>query len=242
MDDMLVGEVRTALQVLTLMATVATGLLLRLAHRSYTRLRTLEQAQDPPLRDLPEAGTEVVVDGNAEAGPDGLLTAPYSGAACVWYRIEVWDRRPNPDTYHERIHHTLLYTRQSRTPFTLRDRTGAVLCEPHDVSGDRLPLTHESFEPEEGEPIGAGAPAERVATGSGCTLREWAIAPGTRLLVHGTVARRNGGVVVCADEEEGLLISTRPAPMFRDAQRMTILCVSTAFAASLTGFLWSLFT
>ncbi|MGW8529478.1 GIDE domain-containing protein [Nocardiopsis sp. NPDC055824] len=237
MDDMLVGEVRTSLQVLALVATAVTGLLLRLAHRAHTRLRTLEQAHAPPLRDLPAPGTEVAVDGNAETGPDGLLTAPYSGVSCVWFRIEVWDRSPNPDTYHERIRHTLLYSRQSRTPFTLRDRTGAVLCEPDRAAGDRLPLTHESFEPGEGG--GGGTPsAEHVAPDSGRVFLEWAIVPGTRLLVHGTVACRDGRTVIRSTDEDTLLVSTRPAPEFRDAQRMTILFTALAFAASLAGFVW----
>ncbi|WP_285730254.1 GIDE domain-containing protein [Nocardiopsis sp. ATB16-24] len=241
MDDMLVGEARTAMQLLALLATVITGSLLRYAHRAHTRLRTLEQAQNPPLRDIPEPGTEVVVDGNADAGPDGLLTAPYSGVACVWYRIEVWDRRPGPDAHRGRMRHTLLHMRQSRAPFVLRDRTGSVLCDPDHTAGDRLPLTHEVSETEEEEePIGTElVHTERVATDSECTFREWAIAPGTRLLVHGTVARGTYGTVIRASGEDALLISTRPAPLLKDAQRVTILLTTTAFAVSLGVFLWS---
>jgi hypothetical protein len=243
MDHAFVGDARTALQLLALLATVLSGCLLRRSFRARDRLGELRQALSPPLRNLPDMGTSVLVSGAAEAGPLGLLTAPYSGARCVWYRIEVWDRGPALGSRYEGMRSSLVSAEQSSAPFLLRDRTGAALCHPRGAVADRIPLTHDSFEPDAEGPPSADTTQARGAflaptVTPGRTYREWSLAPGTRLLVHGTVYTWDG-VSVIAGPPGGLpMISTRTAPQLRDAYRTTEVLHWSVFLASSTAFVW----
>ncbi|MDT0328613.1 GIDE domain-containing protein [Nocardiopsis lambiniae] len=246
MDDVFVGEARTAFQLLALLATVLSGFLLRRALRAHAWLKDLRRAVSPPLRDLPEAGTPVLVSGVAEAGSDGCLTAPYSGTRCVWYRVEVWERRPEPGTRYESPRLRMLSSEQSGVPFVLRDRTGAARCYPREVTMDRIALTHSSrvAAREERAPADAGteADAETVPTALEHSYQEWSIAPGTPLVVHGTVYPWDGGVVIAASPEGRLLFSTRTAPQLRDAYRTMEFIGSAVFLLCSASLVWLILT
>ncbi|CAL9367181.1 hypothetical protein SUDANB121_00794 [Nocardiopsis dassonvillei] len=241
MDDAFVGDARTAFQLLALLATVLSGCLLRRSFRARARLRELRRAESPPLRDLPDAGTPVLVSGTAGAGPLGLLRAPHSGTGCVWYRAEVWEHRPDPGSRYEGLRSTLVSVEQSSAPFVLGDRTGTVRCYPRKAVADRVPLTHAFFAADADEapavPAGGADPVPPPMTPGRCH-REWAIVPGAHLLVHGTVYTWDGAAVVADPPGGSLTLSTRTAPQLRDAYRTSEFVHWGVFLASSTVFVW----
>lgn len=240
MDDAFVGDARTAFQLLALLVTVLSGCLLRRSFRARARLRELRRAQSPPLRDLPDAGTPVLVSGTAGAGPLGPLRAPRSGAECVWYRVEVWERRPDPSSRYEGLRSVLVSAEQSSAPFVLSDRTGSVRCYPREAVADRIPLTHASFaaEPGEASAVLIGGPDPEPPMTPGRCHREWSVAPGAHLLVHGTVYTWDGAAVVADPPGGRLTLSTRTAPQLRDAYRTSEFTHWGVFLASSTVFVW----
>ncbi|WDZ93399.1 GIDE domain-containing protein [Nocardiopsis sp. HUAS JQ3] len=245
MDDMFVGGSRTAFQLLALLATVLSALLLSRELRTRARSHRMRGSRTPPLRDLPRSGTPVLVDGNAVPGPSGPLVAPYSGTRCVWYRTEVWDHRPAEDSHHERLRVTLVHTEQSEAPFRLRDRTGSAWCHPRGAVTDKVDLTHDSFVV---DPLAEGAfgrtearrelRPEHAHSSAGRSYREWAVAPGTRLLVNGTAYEWNGETLVASSCDGYLLLSTRTAPQLYDAHLTRQVLAGAAFLGSLALTLW----
>lgn len=243
MDDAFVGEARTAFQLLSLLATALSGFLLRRTLRGRPRLRELREALAPPLRDLPPPGAAVLVGGTVAAGPSGRLRAPYSGAGCVWYRTEEWEYRTSAGGRYGRARAALVRVRQSRTPFVIRDRTGSVRCYPRGAAADRVPATHDSFEPEAGEEPSRTArhdSASAFADGRpGRVLREWSLAPGTRVVVYATVYTWDGAPVIAGAPGGRLLLSTRTAPQLREARGLREAVGWAAFLAALGALAWS---
>ncbi|MEU3017203.1 MULTISPECIES: GIDE domain-containing protein [unclassified Nocardiopsis] len=248
MDDLFVGGARTAFQLLSLLASVLTGLLFARVTRARAGVLRPHGAQDPPLRDLPRSGTAIVVDGNAVPGVSGPLTAPYSGAGCVWYRTEVWEHRPDERSRYARLRTTLVAAEQSDAPFRLQDRTGRAWCYPRGAVADGVARTHDSFV---ADSLEEGAPGCRVAGGepgaagyehsaAGRSYREWSVPPGTRLLVSGVSYGWNGEAVVASSPDGYLLLSTRTAPQLRDAHRTRQVLAGAAFLGSLAATVWLL--
>ncbi|SHI59532.1 E3 Ubiquitin ligase [Nocardiopsis flavescens] len=242
MDDAFVGEARTAFQLLSLLATALSGFLLRRTLRGRPRLRELREALAPPLRDLPPPGAAVLVGGTVAAGPSGRLRAPYSGARCVWYRTEEWEYRTSAGGRYGRARATLVGVRQSRTPFVIRDRTGSVRCYPRGAAADRIPATHDSFEPEAREEpwrVHHGHAWASPEGRPGRAFREWALAPGTRVVVHATVYTWDGSPVIASAPDGRLLLSTRTAPQVREAHGLRETVGWAAFLGALGALAWS---
>jgi hypothetical protein len=247
MDDMFVGGSRTAFQLLALLATVLSGLLLARVLRARARSKRMHTAQAPPLRDLPRSGTAVVVNGNAVPGASEPLVAPYSRTRCVWYRTEVWEHRPSESSPYERLRTTLVSEEQSEAPFLLEDRTGSAWCYPRGAVTDKIALTHDSFVV---DPLTEGVldrtetrrelRPEHAHSSTGRSYREWSIAPGTRLLVNGTAYEWNGNALIASSPDGYLLLSTRTAPQFHDAHRTRQVLAGAAFLGSLAVTLWLL--
>jgi hypothetical protein len=240
MDDVLVGGPQTSLQLLALLITVLSALLLSREVRARARWKRLYGAHTPPLRDLPGSGSAVLVDGNAVAGTPAPLAAPYSGTPCVWYRAEVWEHRPHGGARDRRLRMRLVGAEQSEAPFVLEDRTGSAWCYPRGAAMDRIALTHESFVVDS---LAEGTfnrterkreiQPEQAHSSAGRTYREWSIAPGTRLLVNGTAYEWNGHRLVASSADGYLLLSTRTAPQLRDAHRTRWFLALLAFLGSL---------
>jgi hypothetical protein len=247
MDDMFVGGTRTAFQLLALLATGLSALLLARVLRTRARSTRMRRSRTPPLRDLPASGTPVLVDGNAVPGSSGPLVAPYSGTGCVWYRTEVWDHRPGEGSRHDRLRVSLVHAEQSEAPFLIEDRTGRAWCHPRGAVTDKVPLTHGSFVV---DPLAEGALGraetgwelrpEHAHSSTGRSYREWAIAPGTRLLVNGTAYEWNEGTLVASSSDGYLLLSTRTAPQVYDAHLTRRVLAGAAFLGSLAATLWLL--
>ncbi|WP_435108378.1 GIDE domain-containing protein [Nocardiopsis synnemataformans] len=245
MDDMFVGGSRTAFQLLALLATVLSALLLSRVLRTRARFRRIRGARTPPLRDLPRSGTSVLVDGNAVPGSSGPLVAPYSRTRCVWYRTEVWDYRPGEGSHHERLRTTLVHAEQSEAPFLLEDRTGSAWCYPRGAVTDKIALTHDSFVV---DPLAEGAfgrtetrrelEPEHAHSSTGRSYREWAVAPGTRLLVNGTAYEWNEDTLIASSSDGYLLLSTRTAPQLYDAHWTKQVLAGVVFLGSLAVTLW----
>ena len=239
MDDAFVGEARTAFQILALAATVLSGFLLRRALRARARLKELHQALAPPLRDLSHPGSPVLVSGSTAAGPSGWLHAPYSGTRCVWFRTEEWQHEAIPGRRYEGVQASLVAVRQSQAPFVLEDRTGAVRCYPHGATTDKIALTHDSFAAEGQESLAGPAGGDTDRRRPGRLYREWSLAPGARVVVHGTVYTWDGTPVIASSPDGRLLLSTRTAPQLRDAYGTREFIGWTVFLGALGALLWS---
>ncbi|MFC9089783.1 GIDE domain-containing protein [Nocardiopsis dassonvillei] len=247
MDDMFVGGTRTVFQLLSLLATVLSALLLSRVLRTRARSTRMRRSRTPPLRDLPRSGTPVLVDGNAVPGSSGPLVAPYSGTRCVWYRTEVWDHRPGEGSRHERLRVSLVHAEQSEAPFLIEDRTGSAWCHPRGAVTDKVALTHDSFVV---DPLAEGALGraetrwelrpEHAHSSTGRSYREWAIKPGTRLLVNGTAYEWNEDTLIASSSDGYLLLSTRTAPQVYDAHLTRQVLAGAAFLGSLAATLWLL--
>jgi hypothetical protein len=247
MDDMFVGGTRTAFQLLALLATGLSALLLARVLRTRARSTRMRRSRTPPLRDLTGSGTPVLVDGNAVPGSSGPLVAPYSGTRCVWYRTEVWDHRPGEGSRHDRLRVSLVHAEQSEAPFLIEDRTGSAWCHPRGAVTDKVPLTHDSFVV---DPLAEGALGraetrwelrpEHAHSSTGRSYREWAITPGTRLLVNGTAYEWNEDTLVASSSDGYLLLSTRTAPQVYDAHLTRQVLAGAAFLGSLAATLWLL--
>ncbi|GLU47822.1 GIDE domain-containing protein [Nocardiopsis ansamitocini] len=240
MDDLLVPA-----QVLTLLAAVLSLFPLNRAIKA-RRLRTdLLQTPHLPIGSLATAcsreGTiPVVVDGNAEPGPQGILHAPQSGRACVWYRVEVWSHRPKNGHPGNRIHVTRTTVRQSSRSFALRDRTGEVACRPGRAEPRLTGSIHQEFVPDPGRVpdaprhLGPRDP-ERTETSlePGKSYRERAVSPGARLLVRGHARIDGETVVLEGTDEEPLFFSTLSEPHLLEANQRREIVGFTLLPATL---------
>ncbi|WP_436786216.1 hypothetical protein [Yinghuangia sp. YIM S10712] len=185
------------------LATAPTGLCL-----SRARLMT--------CADAAHADGRVVVFGAVEPLPDGLVRAPVSGRACVWFTsaaVEYWVEQ-EPARVRDfdgdgPLHHSELRparrgrgrteVRSSDRPFLLRDDTGAVVVDPVGLRAVRLPVASR-------DTVGGGVPqdgvvavdfgARRMRRVSRCDRSETVLAAGERVYVSGRVERRPDGVVL----------------------------------------------
>jgi len=88
--------------------------------RNLRRARMIEDVPTARVRSAPQGYIEL--EGVAEAGPDGLLSTPLTGADCCWYRYKVEKR-------HGKGWRTL-DQEASAAPYVLRDDTGVCLVYP----------------------------------------------------------------------------------------------------------------
>jgi hypothetical protein len=122
---------------------VATGLALRAVARVMaapapalveraSRLRAAKRFADAAL------GEDVVVVGTVEAGPEGPLTAPISGIAAAWVRVETTEER---SADHDAGFQTVSTRRSSRAFHVVSSSVARVLVRPGDCDVDGLSTT-----------------------------------------------------------------------------------------------------
>ncbi|QBI52178.1 GIDE domain-containing protein [Streptomonospora litoralis] len=198
------------------------------AMRARAHRRSLQTTPNYTLGRLAEVDelpgwTEVLAD--AAAGPEGLLTSPYSQTECVWFRVEVVHHHYGDETG-DRLELSPVFDLHSHEPFGLTDVTGSATCRPHWIHVEHADLVHDRFDEGAVPPTDALSPphlesGERgVCTAStqvagpaaltpGCTFREWVIRPGERIFVRSFPHRTDDGeVVLVGREETPMTIST----------------------------------
>jgi hypothetical protein len=210
---------------------------------------------------VPSTG-RVSLDGRAEAGPHGLLTAPLSGRPCVWYRsvvTEHWseldrslvrdfdrdgylDRSEADAATRERRHTS---TDASTQPFLLRDATGQVLVDPRGMTADRLTRSlrtsdrgqAQGYFPDNTVPIERAGFGVGRASGRGRSRfdrEETLLAPGTPVSVTGQVVRHPDGTMAVGGA--GLVVSSRgPAELRSEHLARARLARAAAVVAALAG-------
>lgn len=90
--------------------------------------RTLRAARPWPIAELPEDTLGRVIGRAAQL--DGVLTAPITGRTCVFYVVEVLEKRGKS--------HATLIREETGVPFVLTDDSGRAIVDP---TGAKLALT-----------------------------------------------------------------------------------------------------
>ncbi|NYE45109.1 hypothetical protein HDA32_000229 [Spinactinospora alkalitolerans] len=180
------------------------------------------------------AGARAVVSevvGQAEPGPAGPLTAPFSGSPCVWYRTEVVrhyrkrvrDGKGNHRTQNRR---ETVEKNASHQPFQIRDTTGRVAFDPAGADVDSPAKSHQRYErgsqrrataqAAQGGSGGIAQVAEQavrwLGDGSGTkgyTYREWILRPEQRLFALGQVRPHGSELVMSRPDDRPFVLSTR---------------------------------
>ncbi|KIH99372.1 hypothetical protein LP52_07650 [Streptomonospora alba] len=221
-------EVAETLQLITLILVGVGAFLWWRAMQARSHRLKLQTTPNYPLgrlADMEELPARAEVLAEAAAGPEGLLTSPYSQTECVWFRVEVVHHHYSDETG-DRLELSPVFDLHSHQPFTLTDVTGSALCRPHWVEVEHADLVHDRFDEGVVPPTDALSPphledAERgVVTAStkvagpaaltpGCSFREWVIPPGERIFLRAFPHRDDdGGVVLMGGEDEPMTIST----------------------------------
>lgn len=145
--------------------------------------------------------TRCLLAGTTGPGPEGPLTAPFSGRPCVWYRVSVTqtyqvvtevqtNRRDNsePPTVRRTTTHTEpLFDRRSRAVFQVRDDTGAVHVDPRGAIIEGVSTSYDGpVRPTTPEAEEIAVPDRDDATAR-VRYTEESIAAGTKLYLRGDV-------------------------------------------------------
>ncbi|GAA4897497.1 GIDE domain-containing protein [Streptomonospora salina] len=221
-------EVAETLQLITLLLVGVGAFLWWRAMKARSHRLKLQTTPNYPLGSLAEVEalpTRAEVLAQAAAGPEGLLTSPYSQTECVWFRVEVVHHRYSDETG-DRLELSPVFDLHSHQPFALTDVTGSAECRPHWLTVEHADLVHDRFAEGTVPPADALSPphsdeedpdartagtkvAGPAALTPGCSFREWVIHPGERIFLRAFPHRTDdGGVVLMGSEEEPLTIST----------------------------------
>jgi hypothetical protein len=203
----------------TLQATLAAaGRTIRDLRAWHTVRRALPRTCQDLLDRLAAAGggrpSEVVA--RATAGPAGTLTAPLSGAECVWYAVRAserfWAYGPGP-AGPRKVERTVEAAEHVSGPLAIEDDTGSALVDP---TGARLLLgdpAFSGFDARDGgdgrlyarmtELLGAPPRLRHRRMTIGLLVEEWAIVAGEELRVVGRASGRDGAVAPNAGAGDG---------------------------------------
>jgi hypothetical protein len=164
-------------------------------------LRRDRFAADTPLAHIRSAAQGYVhLEGEAGPPPEGPITAPLSGLACVWWDYKIEERRRVGNNNHEWC---VVDSATSVAPFSLHDADGECLVGP--VGADVTATSHETWYGESPRPAclpgleGRGWSPER-----NYRYTERVIPPGTRLTVLGELRSRS--VVASIEQEVGKVV------------------------------------
>ncbi|HEY3015931.1 MAG TPA: GIDE domain-containing protein [Nocardioides sp.] len=178
------------------------------------RMLGVETSTTGTLRQLHEAATAAAgmnafseiaeVDGTAQPGPGGPLTAPISGTPCVWWRQRV--TRRYRDRYTDS--HGRRQTREreeeinddrSRDPFVVRDIEGDIVVVPTtNVQAARKSVSEfrDHHSERQGAQIKVGSFSLSLPSSGDDTIgyeyEEWVLTPETRVFVSGEATDRGG--------------------------------------------------
>jgi hypothetical protein len=161
----------------------------------------------------------VEVEGAADPGPAGPLTAPLSGTPCVWHRTVITRsyRKWETDDEGKRREVTgtnVVHDRHSTEPFTIVDVSGQVPVYAGDLRPDGAERVLSEREHGRGpfagraKSIGASGLGSGPGTTESHLFEEWVIRPGTNLYVLGAV-RGSEGVAIRKPRSSPFIISTR---------------------------------
>jgi hypothetical protein len=171
--------------------------------------------------------------GRARPGPEGVLTAPFSGEPCVWYRaatIRVEQKYLDEHGYEPR--QTVESETASTAPFLLADSSGEVLVDVRGVDHAELCVPgQESFHRDDPDP-------RSHRREEGRHHHEWLIAPDEQLYVLGTPQLQGGWVTLARPRRGGLplLVSQRSEDELlgsssKDANTLTALALALGVVA-----------
>ncbi|MFD0776303.1 hypothetical protein ACFQZ2_20410 [Streptomonospora algeriensis] len=253
-------EVAETLQLITLLLVGVGAFLWWRAMQARSHRLQLQTTPNYPLGMLAEAEelpAKAEVLAEAAAGPEGLLTSPYSQTECVWFRVEVVHHHYS-DESGDRLELSPVFDLHSHQPFTLTDVTGSALCRPHWIEVEHADLVHDRFEAgavpptdalspphlDSGE-AGAGTASTKVAGPAaltpGCTFREWVVHPGERVFLRAFPHRGDdGGVVLMGGEEEPITLSTHTEQELIRADRSKEVVGFTALPVALVLLVFAL--
>jgi hypothetical protein len=189
-------------------------------------------------------GTDALAECDGRADAQSLLTAPFSGQPCVWYRSTVshiywaWENH-NGERRRERKKRTVSEQR-SDAPVTLTDDSGTVLVDPRDATIDHPRKVFDEFEKEgsTGFSLDLGTLTVNRGDTIGFQREEWIIGPGEQLYVLGGVSDHTGDVAITkpATDRGELLISTRSEEqILGSTQRLKLGLFAGAGLAMVTG-------
>ncbi|MGW5679579.1 GIDE domain-containing protein [Streptomyces sp. NPDC003860] len=180
----------------------------------------------------PGQGIRCAVQGAAEPGSAGLLTAPLSGQPCVWFLITVrekWrtvekDEGREVSTRHDKLRRTV----DSPPQFCVRDATGLAVVN---FAGTAVDEPEQSYvrtlsatESPDPELPAVQVKADRAKRDHTITWREVIVPPGRTVYVVGKGSRHleTGHVVMGKPDRGPFIVSTLPGAEFRErtVQRM----------------------
>lgn len=199
------GYLIAALLLLLVAAGLAWGA--RSSAQRHENLSVTETVDVATLRELHRTATaaagrdafRLVVDleGTAQPGPSGPLTAALTGAECVWHKhsvvrkdqvVDIEDgKRVTRNREETESDHT------TETPFVVRDASGEVVVVPSRAVDCAEQTVDDFVRSGPGERHGGFGNRGRTIGRKRC---EWLLRPGTRIFVHGEAVDRAGELVV----------------------------------------------
>lgn len=230
-----------------LVLLAVSGFLGWLAYKHARRADQMAATATVRCADAVAGRCEVV--GQAQPGPTGTLTAPFSGVTCVWHRSTVtehyWDtewRGTGSNRRRERVRKTRQVSDdRSAHPFHIDDGSGHVGVHP---DGAHVDAPHQVFD--RFRHAGPGAGGWDLSIGPiqlgggdrtiGWAYEEWVIWPGQRLYALGDADAVGGFLVLRRPAEGELVLSTRSeAELSLTTRRNMYLAGAGAAVAGILG-------
>jgi E3 Ubiquitin ligase len=212
-------------------ATVQAGLVAagRKVESLRTR-RTVKKARPRTLIDLVDAGAAPRktrpsgVYARAIAGPEGTLTAPFSGTECVWYVVRAserfWAYGPGPFGP-KKVERSINAADHVSGPLTIVDDTGSVQVDPTGAQFDLGEPAFSDFDAREGgdgrlyaqmsELIGTPLRVRHRRMTIGFLIEEWIVTADDELHVVGNVRDDEGNVVLAKTGRRPFVVARQAA-------------------------------
>lgn len=206
--------------VFALVFLVVSGVLGWMALKQQRRAEVMAATATVRCGDAIAGRCEVV--GQAQPGDGGTLTAPFSGATCVWHRSTVtehyWDtewRGTGSNRRRQRVRKTRQVSdERSAHPFHIDDGSGRVGVHPQDAHVDAPQQVFDRFRNAGMDAGGWNLSIGPITLGGGdrtigWAYEEWVIWPGQRLYALGDAEALGGFVVLRRPPDGELVLSTR---------------------------------
>ncbi len=208
---LLQGDLRPTL--LTVFGMAAGVVFFVRGFRTWRRLRLIQDTPTSKVRSLALGRVEI----HGQATEKAELAAPFTGAACVWYR---WEIEEQVRSGRSRRWRSVAQGDSHAWPFYVEDDTGRILVDPGGAEF-HVPSDYREVDPDLSGAAGSYLASQGVSTHGllgfrrKLRLSEWHIAPGETLYVLGT-AQERGSLV----HERRVRIAEKLAALKADPEAM----------------------
>jgi len=218
-------------QFLTLLAATVQAGILAVARKveSVRTKRTVRRAKPLTVVDLvgeaatPRRTRPTGVSARAVAGPEGTLTAPFSGAECVWYVVRAhehfWAWSPGPFGP-PKVKRSIKAADHHSGPLTVVDDTGSVQVDPAGAEFDLGAPVFSEFDARVGgdgqlyeqmsELVGAPLRIRHKQMTIGFLIEEWIVTEDEELHIVGNARDEQGDIVLAKGGRRPFVVAKQP--------------------------------